>query len=97
MYFSLGIKLTKTHKVLKFKQSDWIKIYINFNTEERKKDTNSFEKNFFKLKINSVYDETMENFGKRTSVTIVNNENDFFKYVSTPIKYMLQFPKSNQF
>ena len=44
LYLSLGMKLTKIHKALKFKQSDGMDKYIDFNTEKRTNATNSFEK-----------------------------------------------------
>ena len=45
---------------------------------------NSFEKDFFKLMVNSVYGKTMKKLGKRITVILVNNEKDFLKYTSKP-------------
>ena len=46
LYLSLGMKLTKIHKVLRFKQSDWMEKYIDFITEKRTTAANTFEKIF---------------------------------------------------
>ena len=63
--------------MLKFKQSDWIKKYINFNTEKRTNAANSFER--FKLMINSVYGKTMENLKKKNQYQTSKKQKRLFK------------------
>ena len=76
--------MTKLHRVLKFKQFDRVKKYIDFKTKKRMNAANDFEKDFLKLMISSVYGKTMENLRKRINLRLVNNEKDFLKYTSRP-------------
>ena len=56
-----GLVLEKIHQVIGFSQSDWMKPYIDFNTQLRTLATSDFEKDFFKLMNNSVFGKMVEN------------------------------------
>ena len=77
----LGTKFKKIHRILKCKQKDWMKPYIDIlNTQKRKDAANEADKNHFKLLNNAVYDKIIENMRKRIKIRVVKNAKDFLKY-----------------
>ena len=82
LYLSLGMKLKKIWREMKFREEALMKPYIELNTKLRTKAKNEFEKDFFKLMSNIVFGKTMENVRKRANVFSVNSRKERSELVS---------------
>ncbi|XP_065640394.1 uncharacterized protein LOC136072925 [Hydra vulgaris] len=84
LYERLGMKLTKVHRGINFKESAWLSKYINLNTDLSTKATNDSKKDFFKLMNNSVFGKTIENIEKRVDVRLVFKREEAIKLALKP-------------
>jgi len=74
LYENLGLNITKIHRGIKFEEDAWFQKYIIWNTKLRSEAKNEFERDFFKLMVNSVFGKTMENIRNRVYIRLVTNE-----------------------
>ena len=84
LFLSLGMKLKNIRRGISFKESPFMKCYIDKNTELRAKGKTKFEKEFFKLMNNSVFGKTMKNLRKRVSIELVKDAERAEKLVNKP-------------
>ena len=90
-----GLKLRKVHRVIEFDQEAWLTEYIDVNTELRKKASNDFEKDFFKLMNNAVFGKTMENVRKHRDKKLVKTDKKRNKLVSEPNYHTMKLTDNN--
>ena len=83
--------MKKAHRVIKFNQKGWLKLYIDMNTELRQKAENNFQKDFFKLINNAVFGKAMEN----VDIKLVTTERRRNYLVPEPNYYTTKFFTEN--
>jgi len=83
-YLKQGMRLLKVYRVIEFKQSAWMRVYIEKNQNLRAAATSDFEKNFYKLMNNACYGKTCENQRKRTNIQLVTDVEKTQKLLALP-------------
>ena len=90
-----GLKLENVHRIIEFNQEEWLKPYIDMNTELRKIAKNYFDKDFFKLMNNAVFGKTVENVRKHRDIKLVTTDKKRSKLVSEPNYHTMNYISEN--
>ena len=78
------VRLVRIHRIFSFKQSNWLKKYVDFNTKKRQDSTDEFNKGLYKLVNNCIYGKSIENQRKRINVKLINDKKVYQKCINKP-------------
>ena len=73
-YAAHGLIISRPTRVLKFKQSPWLKSFIDFNVRQRALATTKFQQGLHKQIPNDTFGKTMENVRQRTRVEFITDK-----------------------
>ena len=86
LFISIGLEVTKVHRIFRFKQDYIFKSFIEKIIELRQRSKSDFEKNLFKLLSNSIYGKTLFNARKNSNqIKLINSRDRFEKVVGNPL------------
>ena len=72
-YLEQGMRVSKFHRGVSYKQATIFEPFIGLNSEKRQSTDDEVLKDYYKLKNSSTYGKTMENVRGRMKFTLVNN------------------------
>ena len=84
-YMMKGLQLKKIHRVISFEEKPWLAQYIELCTSKRQQAQSNFEKDFWKLMVNSLYGKTIENKRKHSKVVFLTDKKQINKVVNKPL------------
>lgn len=83
LYKELGCDFKIKHAI-SFFQSNWLEPYVQFNTRMRAQSRTEFEKDFYKLAVNSVNGKTMENVRNYVDIKLSDSWKKAIYYIRKP-------------
>ena len=90
--------------MIEFNQKSWLKPYIDINTDLTKQAKNDFEKDYFKLVNNTVFEKIMKNLSKHMDLltkdkrrnSLVSEPNYHTKNIFTETLFTIERRKTQQ-
>ncbi|KAG8456984.1 hypothetical protein KFE25_004587 [Diacronema lutheri] len=84
LYCSLGVRVTKLHRVMTYKQTPWMRPYIELMAAKRAEAKSEFARSFFKLMMNAPFGKTMEDVSKHTKTIYTTRRSMIKRRINAP-------------